>query len=165
MRHRCDRNGPACAEHVRFAAVRFQVTDLLGHCGENRTMVQLTNDTDQLSGVRVLVVQDDALLAMDLEAMLAEAGAVIVGLCRTLDAAIARADADDFAVAVLDFGLGSETASPVARRLANRGVPFILCTGKSRHEPSTAEWRACPIVERLASSRALVSAIRTVLSR
>ena len=128
-------------------------------------MVESMNDTDQLSGVRVLVVEDDALMAMDLEATLAEAGAVIVGLCQTLDAAIARADADDFAVAVLDFGLGSETASPVARRLANRGVPFILYTGKSRHEPSLAEWRACPIVEKPASSRALVSAIRTVLSR
>ena len=106
-------------------------------------MVQSTNDHDQLSGVRVLVVEDDALLAMDLEATLVEAGAVVVGLCQTLDEAMARADADDFAVAVLDFGLGSETVSPVARRLVNRGVPFILYTGKSRHEPSLAEWRDC----------------------
>ena len=76
---------------------------------------------------------------------------MIVGLCQTLDTAIARADADDFAVAILDFGLGPKPASPFARRLANRGVPFILYTGKSRHEPSLAEWRACPIVEKPAS--------------
>ena len=128
-------------------------------------MVQSTNDHDQLSGVRVLVVEDDALLAMDLEATLVEAGAVVVGLCQTLDEAMLRADAADFAVAVLDFGLGSETVSPVARRLVNRGIPFILHTGKSRHEPSLAEWRDYSIVAKPASPRALVSAVRTALSR
>jgi hypothetical protein len=46
-------------------------------------MVQSMNDTDQLSGVMVLVVEDDALLAMDLEATLVEAGAV---MCASADA-------------------------------------------------------------------------------
>jgi DNA-binding response OmpR family regulator len=128
-------------------------------------MVQSTNGHDQLRGVRVLVVEDDPLLAMDLEATLVEAGAVVVGLCRSLDEAMLRSDAGDFAVAVLDFGLGSETVSPVARRLINRGVPFVLYTGKSRHESSLSEWRDCSIVEKPASRRALVSAVRTALSR
>ena len=128
-------------------------------------MIQSTHDSDLLSGVRVLVVEDDPVLAMDLDATLVGAGAVVVDLCRTLDEAMKRADAGDFAVAVLDFGLGSETVSPVARRLANRGVPFVLYTGKSRHEPSMAEWRDCSIVQKPASTRALVSAVRTVLAR
>jgi DNA-binding response OmpR family regulator len=125
----------------------------------------VTNDRDLLDGVRVLVVEDDPLLAMDLDATLVGAGAVVVDLCRTLDEAMLQADVGDFAVAVLDFGLGSETVSPVARRLVNRGVPFILYTGKSRHEPSMAEWRDCSIVQKPASTRALVSAVRTVLAR
>jgi DNA-binding response OmpR family regulator len=119
----------------------------------------------QLSGVRVLVVEDDSLLALDLEATLVEAGAVVVDLCRTVDEAMLRADAGDLAVAILDFGLGSETVSPVARRLLDQGVPFVLYTGKSRHEPSLAEWRDCSILEKPASSRELVSAVKTVLSR
>ena len=41
---------------------------------------------------------------------------------------MARANVGDFDVAVLDFSLGSETASPVAHRLVRRGVPFVLCT-------------------------------------
>ncbi|HXE24316.1 MAG TPA: response regulator [Roseiarcus sp.] len=114
--------------------------------------------------MRVLVVEDDPLMAMDLEDTLADAGAVVVDLCRTLDEAMARANGDDFAVAVLDFGLGTDTASPVARRLVRRGVPFILYTGKSSGDPSLAEW-ACPIVQKPASPRELVSAVRTVLSR
>lgn len=126
-------------------------------------MVQSTND-HPLSGVRVLVVEDDPLMAMDLEDTLVKAGAVVIGLCQTLDEAMARANVNDFAVAVLDFGLGSHTASPVARRLVRQGVPFVLYTGKSRRDPSLAEW-ACPIVEKPASPGALVSAVRTVLPR
>ena len=128
-------------------------------------MIQSTSDHDQLGGVRVLVVEDDALTAMDLEAILSEAGAVVVGLCHTLDEAMLRADGDDFAMAILDFSLGSETASPVVRRLVNRGVPFVLYTGKSRHEPGLAEWRDCSIVHKPASPRALVAAVKTLLSR
>jgi DNA-binding response OmpR family regulator len=101
----------------------------------------------------------------ELEATLIEAGAVVVGLCRSLDDAMLRSDAGDFAVAVLDFGLGSETVSPVARRLIKRGVPFVLYTGRSRLEPSMAEWSGCSIVEKPASMRTLVSAVRTVLAR
>jgi DNA-binding response OmpR family regulator len=127
-------------------------------------MVHSANDHRPLSEVRVLVVEDDPLMAMDLEDTLADAGAVVVDLCRTLDEAMARANGDDFAVAVLDFGLGTDTASPVARQLVRRGVPFILYTGKSSGDPSLAEW-ACPIVQKPASPRELVSAVRTVLSR
>jgi DNA-binding response OmpR family regulator len=128
-------------------------------------MMQSRNDHDKLTGVTVLVVEDDPLLAMDLETTLVGAGAVVVGLCRTLDEAMLRADGADFVVAVLDFGLGSDTVSPLARRLFDRGVPFVLYTGKSRHEPSLAEWRDCSIVEKPASPRTLVSAVRTVLAR
>jgi DNA-binding response OmpR family regulator len=128
-------------------------------------MVQPMNDNNLLSGVRVLVVEDDSLLAMDLQDTLVEAGAVVVGVCQTLDEAMTRANIDDFSVAVLDFSLGLDTASPVARRLVCRGVPFILYTGKSRREPSLAEWRDCPIVEKPAPPRVLVSALRTALSR
>ena len=128
-------------------------------------MVQPMNDNNPLSGVRVLVVEDNSLLAMGLEDTLVEAGAIVVDVCQTLDEAMARANVDDFAVAVLDFSLGSDTASPLARRLVRRGVPFILHTGKSGLEPSLAEWRDWPIVEKPAPARALVSALKTALSR
>jgi DNA-binding response OmpR family regulator len=130
-----------------------------------KKMVQSINDNNPLSGVRILVVEDDSLLAMDLEETLVEAGAVVVDVCQTLDEAMARASVDDFSIAVLDFSLGQDTASPVARRLVGRGVPFILHTGKSRREPSLAEWSDWPIVEKPAPPRVLVSALRTALSR
>ena len=103
-------------------------------------MAHSMNDNSPLSGVTVLVVEDDLLLAMDLEGTLVGMGAAVVGVCHTLEEALARADADDFAVAVLDFSLGSQSVTPLARRLARRNVPFILHTGMSRSEPSLMEW-------------------------
>jgi DNA-binding response OmpR family regulator len=121
------------------------------------------NDNYPLSGVTMLLVEDDLLLAMDIEDTLAGMGAVVVDVCHTLDEAMARADVNDFAVAVLDFSLGSDSVAPLARRLARRNVPFILHTGMSRSEPSLMEWRDSIIVEKPTSPQTLVTAIRSVL--
>ncbi len=128
-------------------------------------MVYSMNDNSPLSGVAVLVVEDDLLLAMDLEATLSGMGAVVVDVCHTLDEAMARADAGDFAMAVLDFSLGPDSVTPLARRLARRNVPFILHTGMSRSEPSLLEWRDFLIVEKPASPQTLLAAIRGALAR
>jgi DNA-binding response OmpR family regulator len=130
-----------------------------------KTMVHSMNDNNPLSGVTMLLVEDDLLLAMDIEDTLAGMGAVVVNVCHTLDEAMARADVNDFAVAVLDFSLGSDSVTPLARRLARRNVPFILHTGMSRSEPSLMEWRDSIIVEKPASPQTLVTAIRSVLER
>ena len=128
-------------------------------------MVHSVNDNNPLSGVTVLVVEDDLLLAIALEDTLVGMGAVVLDVCHTLDQAMAWADADDFAVAVLDFSLGSQAVTPLARRLARENVPFILHTGMSRSEPSLSEWRNFPIVEKPASPHTLVAAIKGVLAR
>jgi DNA-binding NtrC family response regulator len=125
-----------------------------------KTMVHSMNDNNPLSGVTVLVVEDDLFLAMALEDTLVGMGAVVVDVCHTLDKAMARADADDFAVAVLDFSLGSHSVTPLARR----SVPFILHTGMSRSEPSLMEWRDFPIVEKPASPHTLAAAIKSALA-
>ncbi len=126
-------------------------------------MTQSKNETRCLDGVRVLVVEDDPLLLLDLEQTLAGAGAEVVGLCQTLQEALRRSDPIDFSVAVLDFRLGAETASPVARRLEDLGVPFVFYTGQARLEPSLAEWRHCSIVEKPSPPQTLISALRAVL--
>ncbi len=75
--------------------------------------------------------------------MVPEFGAVVVGLRRTLEEALRRSDPADFSVAVLDFRLGTETVSPVARRLVDQGVPFLFYTGQAHHEPGLGERRDC----------------------
>jgi len=117
-----------------------------------------------LDGVRVLVVEDDPFLLMDLEALLSSAGATVVGLCQTLTEALACADRTDFSVAVLDYRLGSETVAPVAQRLDERGVPFVLYTAQARHATALAQWRDDPVVAKPSPPKALLSAVREALA-
>jgi DNA-binding NtrC family response regulator len=101
---------------------------------------------------------------MDLETTLSSAGATPVGMCQTLHEALNWSDARDYSVAVLDFRLGEQTVSPVARKLASRGVPFVLYTGQARHEPGLAEWRD-RVVEKPSPPREVISAVSAALRR
>ena len=80
---------------------------------------------------RVLVVEDEMMIAMLIEEMLAELGHTVVGAAPTLAAALdlARSKAGQFDVAILDINLGGERSFPVARLLSEAGAPFIFATG------------------------------------
>jgi CheY-like chemotaxis protein len=84
-----------------------------------------------LTGLRLLVVEDEAMIAMMLEDMLDAFGCVVVDVAGTLAKGIDLADNEALSLdgAILDVNLGGETVYPVAERLARRGVPFIFCTG------------------------------------
>jgi CheY-like chemotaxis protein len=78
---------------------------------------------------RVLIVEDDALISMLIEDMLAELGYEAVGPARRLERALAMASAENLDLAILDVNLGSEQSFPVAEVLQKRGVPFVFATG------------------------------------
>jgi len=83
---------------------------------------------EDIRGVRVLIVEDSVLLALELEAGLTEAGALVIGAAADLTEAHAMVNLA-FDVAVLDVNLNGKMVTPVARSLATRGVPFIFATG------------------------------------
>ncbi|MFN6953190.1 MAG: response regulator [Acetobacteraceae bacterium] len=78
---------------------------------------------------RILVVEDEAMVAMLLEDTLNDAGFQVLGPAATVAEAMAVLDAERPAGAVLDINLGGETSAPVADRLAAEGVPFLICSG------------------------------------
>ncbi|MFO3705232.1 response regulator [Xanthomonas codiaei] len=83
-----------------------------------------------LRGVRVLVVENDDMNAMLLELQLSHIGAAVVGPVGQVQDALQLIQADAPDIAVLDYRLGNgETSEPVARLLAERGIPFVLATG------------------------------------
>jgi DNA-binding response OmpR family regulator len=84
-----------------------------------------------LKGIRVLVVEDEAIIALDLKSILQAAGATVVGPARTLSAAEELAASGDLAAAILDVQLGDATVFPVVRLLRNRGIPFLFHTGRA----------------------------------
>ena len=85
--------------------------------------------TEALQGVKVLVVEDEYLVATLMENMLASAGCVVAGPIPRLAQALDAASSEACVVAVLDVNLAGERVYPVADILAQRNVPFVFVTG------------------------------------
>jgi DNA-binding NtrC family response regulator len=111
-----------------------------------------------LKGAHVLLVEDDFLIAVDVEMTLTAAGAD-VAKSRTVRDGLALADDEDLAAAILDIRLGRESVAPVARRLAERGVPFFFYSGQVDTDAIRAEWPHCKIIPKPARPQAIVLAI------
>jgi CheY-like chemotaxis protein len=84
---------------------------------------------DDLTGKRVLVVEDEAAIAMLLEDMLLDFGCEVVGPAARLTMALEMAQRDAFDVAILDVNVAGDAVYPVAEALAERGLPFVFSTG------------------------------------
>jgi CheY-like chemotaxis protein len=78
---------------------------------------------------RVLVVEDEFLVAADIALMLEELGCHPVGPIGDLEAAVRAAAEEPLDAALLDVNLHGRSAIPVADALAARGIPFVFCTG------------------------------------
>lgn len=82
-----------------------------------------------LQGRLILVVEDEALVAMLLEDALADAGCRILGPAPSVEQALALLKHDRPDAAVIDLNLGGETSAPIADVLAALGIPFLVATG------------------------------------
>ena len=116
------------------------------------------------AGLDLLLVEDQMLIAMDAEAILADAGiGRVVTACSVADALEhIRASLPD--VAVLDVNLGAGTSIPIAEELARRGVPFVFTTGYSDGTDIPGDFRTRPVVCKPYGAAALVEAITGALS-
>lgn len=123
------------------------------------------SDASGLDGVRVLIVEDDTLILMELEAVVEEAGAELAGSCRSVMDAMAVLAGGGVDVAILDFGLRGDTATPVARTLAQAGVPFMFYTGQVNSDPRLAEWRGHRILAKPAQPSIIVAELVRLLAR
>jgi CheY-like chemotaxis protein len=80
-------------------------------------------------GLRVFVVEDEAMVSMLIEDTLADIGCSVAGTAARLDEAMIKAAALDFDLAILDVNLNGIRAYPLAEVLAKRGVPLVFATG------------------------------------
>lgn len=83
----------------------------------------------RLKGLRILVVEDEALVALQLEDMLYELGCVVIGPASRVGQALELLGAHRVDAAVLDLNVAGELVYPVAEVLEKRAVPFIFATG------------------------------------
>ena len=92
----------------------------------------MTSPTLPLSGRRILVVEDEYLIAIEMERWLQEAGAEVAGPVSDTERALALIETEALDAAVLDVHLNGEPAYVVADRLTERGVPYLFATGEFR---------------------------------
>jgi DNA-binding response OmpR family regulator len=116
-----------------------------------------------LSGERVLVVDDEAIIALDLESIVTAAGGEVIGPSGSLDTAISLARSDGPTIAVLDVRLGQDNIRPLAELLTRAGVPFLFYSGEFNSEQMRQEWPMCGFVAKPAAPRVLVDALRALL--
>ena len=76
-----------------------------------------------------MVVEDEAMLSLNLETMLFDLGCVVVGTADKLDDALHMARTSDFDVALLDVNLRGKRVDPVAEAIRGRGTPIVFVTG------------------------------------
>ena len=89
-------------------------------------------DAERLGGLRVVLIEDEALVVMLLEDMLSELGCQVIGIAAHLNEAIQLAGCTDADVAIVDVNLGGQDAYAVAERLAALDIPFVFATGFGR---------------------------------
>ncbi len=81
------------------------------------------------TGRRILLVEDEAMIAMLVEDMLEDLGHDLAAVATRLEEALALTRSEVFDVAILDLNLGGVLTYPVADVLRDKGVPFIFATG------------------------------------
>lgn len=98
------------------------------------------------SSQRILIVEDEPLIAMMLEDFLDMLGRQVAGTADCVAAALELIEAGGIDAAILDVNLaGGETSWPIADALAAAGVPFVVATGGSGDTISAAH-QHCPIL-------------------
>lgn len=99
--------------------------------------------TEASSGLRVLVVEDEVMVALLLEGMIADLSHQVVGPVGRLGKALDVASREAIDVAILDVNVDGKQVYPVAEALAARRIPFAFVTGYGR-EGLCESYRANP---------------------
>jgi len=126
--------------------------------------VNKKEQTPDLSGLQILVVEDEAPIALQLEDMLTELGATVIGPASRVRQALQLLEEQPADAAVLDLNIAGELVYPVAEVLETKGVPYIFATGygiSGLSEP----YRSRAVLQKPFSRRELLRAIQEVLPR
>ncbi len=96
----------------------------------------------RLAGLTMLVVEDEPLIALEMEAVLGDEGCIGVQICTTCaDALEILASGSRPDAALVDFQLGSETATSVMTALACQSIPFVMLSANSRDQLPPGDYR------------------------
>jgi CheY-like chemotaxis protein len=112
-------------------------------------------------GLRVLVVEDEPVVAMCLEDILEELGCVTIGPASRLCEGLALAEQGGLDAAILDINLGGERSTAIARALQARRIPFAFASGYGAAPEGFGE--AIPLIEKPYREAEIATALRRLV--
>jgi CheY-like chemotaxis protein len=119
-----------------------------------------------LSGLSILLLEDEFLIALDAQDILMELGAAQVEVVNTLDAARAALERPLFDLALLDINVNGEMSFPVAEQLAVRNVPVVFASGYELREPPRLNGTpACCISKPYTSENLKIALLSTLAAK
>jgi CheY-like chemotaxis protein len=111
---------------------------------------------------RILIVEDEPMLAFALEETLIEGGFEIAGVAGELATALAIIESGVCDAAILDVNLSGVSAGPAASALALRGLPFLILSGYSSDQQPSA-FSGVPRLQKPCRPDRLIQALRSIL--
>ena len=117
---------------------------------------------DPLQGLRVLVVEDETLVAMLIEEYLEDLGCAVALSARRIEKALEGIENLTIDAAVLDVNVAGASVSPVAESLERKNIPFIFASGYGA-KGVEAQWTGRPAIQKPFSAKDLRSALLSCL--
>ena len=111
--------------------------------------------------MRILIIEDEPMIAMDLQDLLEDAGFDVVGVAGKLDKAMGLIASLQFDAAIVDANLGGLSSSPAARALVERRVPFIVLSGYSAQQQDAAFPKA-QFIQKPCRPEQLINALKAI---
>jgi DNA-binding response OmpR family regulator len=117
---------------------------------------------DRVAGASVLIVEDEFLIAMDIEMTISAAGYRVVGPAGSVEKALSLAVRDRPDVALLDVRISDGLSYPVARQLREQGTPFAFVTS-TVHGDLPEEFRGSPLLPKPTTTNALLETVERLV--
>lgn len=134
--------------------------------GRAETVPHAASDKDdvaRLQGRRILVVEDEALIALDLEMAIEDAGADVIGPAMSLDEGLQLSETAEFDCAILDVDLHGREVFPLAHLLAERNVPFVFHTGHAERADLEKDFPDRPVCRKPTAPNRLLGTLAQLI--
>lgn len=113
----------------------------------------------------ILIVEDEAIIALDLQDLIEDAGAGTVSLATSIPEALSMIERRRFDFALIDIQVGPRSGLEVARALTMQGVRYVFTSGYRPAEDVDEEFRSVPVLDKPVGSDRLLDVIRTERAR
>jgi CheY-like chemotaxis protein len=110
----------------------------------------------------ILIVEDNVIIAMDLEGLVQDLGAERSHHARTVEEALNILQSTPITAAILDFNLASGTSVDVADALSARNIPFVFATGHSDMSVLPERFQSCPLLNKPYSDEEMIAAFNSL---